>query len=346
MLRGHTTLDSLERAGDGGALKALGLSMRSRKALQKALNRVAMGGWAAAGTAGLRAAGTGQAAECAVQQVDGSKMNRHTAMKYKRLGRPLVVRGVGFEWPARDKWRRQQFVEAYGGARVRVAPAADLSLFGATSRTGYADRSMTIRDYVGGFGSGGPRNESLFVFDRDKILKENPALMADFETPDFVSTLMHGELTGGTDDWNMISLGPAGEGVPFHNHGDSWLTTVYGRKRWFLYAPGTFDPADRAATSPFEPVLKWSQSVYAGLAVAPIECVTGPGDLMFLPEGWIHSTLNLEPTIGVGGQKGWGFQSSECSLAAPSSLTRQGSMLSWRLLRQAAYSCALLQAAR
>ena len=30
-----------------------------------------------------------------------------------------------------------------------------------------------------------------------------------------------------------------------------------------------------------------------------IQCVQGPGDMVYVPEGWGHSTVNLDETIGV-----------------------------------------------
>lgn len=31
----------------------------------------------------------------------------------------------------------------------------------------------------------------------------------------------------------------------------------------------------------------------------PIECITRPGDLIFVPSGWWHMVINLEPTVAV-----------------------------------------------
>ena len=37
---------------------------------------------------------------------------------------------------------------------------------------------------------------------------------------------------------------------------------------------------------------------------APLECVQGPGQVVYLPSGWKHLTLNIGEAIGVGGQAG------------------------------------------
>ena len=36
----------------------------------------------------------------------------------------------------------------------------------------------------------------------------------------------------------------------------------------------------------------------------PVECVQGPGQVIYLPSGWKHLTLNIGEAIGVGGQAG------------------------------------------
>lgn len=45
----------------------------------------------------------------------------------------------------------------------------------------------------------------------------------------------------------------------------------------------------------------WYQTDYATLAGAarPLECVQGPGDLMYVPPLWGHGVLYLEDTAGM-----------------------------------------------
>ena len=46
----------------------------------------------------------------------------------------------------------------------------------------------------------------------------------------------------------------------------------------------------------------WLREVYpkvANTTAAPFECVTGAGDLMYVPADWLHATVNLERSIGV-----------------------------------------------
>jgi hypothetical protein len=48
-------------------------------------------------------------------------------------------------------------------------------------------------------------------------------------------------------------------------------------------------------------LMEWFLHYYReAAALGPIECITRPGDLLFVPSGWWHLVLNLEPhTIAV-----------------------------------------------
>ena len=72
----------------------------------------------------------------------------------------------------------------------------------------------------------------------------------------------------------------------FHRHGEAWNAVIFGRKRWFLYPPEWrssllgVDP-DQAVDG-----LGWFRSRYPILAdtpMAPMECVTGVGDVFYFP---------------------------------------------------------------
>ena len=32
---------------------------------------------------------------------------------------------------------------------------------------------------------------------------------------------------------------------------------------------------------------------------APLECVQGPGELLYVPSGWAHATINLDECVGL-----------------------------------------------
>jgi hypothetical protein len=96
----------------------------------------------------------------------------------------------------------------------------------------------------------------------------------------------------------------------------TWLGLVFGNKRWFLYPPGMDAPLNiLKKTSFLKPLMssyQWFKEVrplLLGLSQnnyedgsRPSECTQSGGDVMYLPAGWKHLTLNVGETIGVGGQ--------------------------------------------
>ena len=132
-------------------------------------------------------------------------------------------------------------------------------------------------------------------------------------------------------------------GLPFHNHGQTWLAVVHGKKKWFLYPPGYDAPSEvDAQFNPMFPVSEWLGSVYERIQWAPkppavqlqfsehlggytpvemsrgegasppvdgsrgyrpLECVQEPGDVLYLPTRWSHLTMNIGETIAIGGQQ-------------------------------------------
>ncbi|GBG27343.1 Bifunctional lysine-specific demethylase and histidyl-hydroxylase NO66 [Hondaea fermentalgiana] len=103
-----------------------------------------------------------------------------------------------------------------------------------------------------------------------------------------------GHLSERQDRLTSLSFGlaGAGTGVPFHFHGPGFLQMIHGRKRWFLYPPGSSPDFHPNATT-----LSWVRTVYPHLtesAKPSHECVLEPGDVIYFPNSWMHATLNLD----------------------------------------------------
>lgn len=111
-------------------------------------------------------------------------------------------------------------------------------------------------------------------------------------------------------------------GLPFHNHGQTWIAVIHGSKRWFVYPPGYNAPQD--IDNRFPPTLsawEWFQNYYPLIkdlptpfnafnddgtladGYRPLECIQRAGDILFLPDLWSHMTLNIGETIAIGAQE-------------------------------------------
>lgn len=110
---------------------------------------------------------------------------------------------------------------------------------------------------------------------------------------------------GCTCQGGMLTVGPAGMGLPFHWHGEvSANQVVYGRKRWFA-SRGVPPGGGSARMSP----ITWLQHVYPSIPQAAFEpsprtgeaqmyeCMLSQGDAIYLPHGFYHATLSVDYTV-------------------------------------------------
>lgn len=98
----------------------------------------------------------------------------------------------------------------------------------------------------------------------------------------------------------QLSIGGRGQAAVFNHHQQNWLAQVFGRKLWMLYAPSLLgDPpyAENAHPCQYLELESELEEAQRRLKI----CVVHPGEIIYLPEGWPHSTCNLdEYTVGVG----------------------------------------------
>ena len=87
-------------------------------------------------------------------------------------------------------------------------------------------------------------------------------------------------------------MGPEASGAPMHFHVEAFNAAIVGRKRWFLVPPAKNFWSRKPAAA-------WFADNYKAVRKPVFECVQGPGDIMYVPEGYGHAVLNLEETVAV-----------------------------------------------
>ena len=108
--------------------------------------------------------------------------------------------------------------------------------------------------------------------------------------------------------WEMrLSFGIGGRysGTPFHYHSSVFAHVLHGRKRWLLHPPTHRPPA--AIVRSHMSAIQWMDEMWLGGGVdveaeggdgsvrdSVLGCVCVPGDVLYLPDGWLHMTLNLD----------------------------------------------------
>lgn len=119
-----------------------------------------------------------------------------------------------------------------------------------------------------------------------EAIPTNSPLLEHFNIPLILNTSVTHIATIKT----VFYVGPPLSGSPFHFHRSSWNVLVYGLKRWFVQSP------KNSFYSKQHPWDWWKARTKDG---SVLECVQHPGDLVFIPDMWGHSVLNLKESIGV-----------------------------------------------
>jgi tetratricopeptide (TPR) repeat protein len=96
-------------------------------------------------------------------------------------------------------------------------------------------------------------------------------------------------------------MGTNNSGLSFHEHYEAWNLLLSGQKRWFFFEPQQLPPGNVFEFG----LLHWLKVVAPKLEERerPFSCVQRPGELLYIPEGFFHATLNqAEMNIAVAGQ--------------------------------------------
>ena len=99
-----------------------------------------------------------------------------------------------------------------------------------------------------------------------------------------------------------LSVGGKDAGTQFHKHSDGFSLLFVGHKRWWMTPhesmPVPTFPADKI------PIKVWADELFPSLDLTdkPSHCVQAPGDIIYVPDGFYHATVNLDDTIGIAAQ--------------------------------------------
>lgn len=184
--------------------------------------------------------------------------------------------------------QRDTLLEAYGDKEVELVDVASF-----THRT----RRVTLSEYVTKVmveqTPDTPAADSWYLFG-EALGPVWRGLVADYPMP------MDAAEDAGIRAWGC---GARFSGVNFHKHGAAFSEVLHGRKRWYVSPPDK-----RPDFSPHKTQLEWvlgheapvqwgASAVHASEGALntpqPLACTLSRGDVLYLPPGWWHATLNL-----------------------------------------------------
>ena len=253
------------------------------------------GGWLDATSTTIQAAAAANGVGCDIAVLQRSELaaERGELADLVEAGRPVLIRGGALaDRKMRDGLARTRFLSRHGHRRVAVSTVPYAESFG-LERV-----SMSLAEYARRVVDrpSSSAEPPLYAF-TGELVDERPGEFADdFELhPPLLAAMRVGGL-GVTVDTRQFYLGPAGSGAPWHYHKLAYNAMPFGRKLWFLRPPAS-------ALYSKQPIAAWlarhgwSRPGDALPGVA--QCVQEAGDVLLVPKGWAHATLNLRPSIGV-----------------------------------------------
>lgn len=203
--------------------------------------------------------------------------------------RPVVLTGLPLNAVFRAMTAKEELLDGWGDTVVTLSSANTYS---------YDKRDVLLRSYISNLQ---PQREEASG-------AETWYLFGDHNLTTWGRFLAHYEQHGRPfyaqrGDAVSLSFGisSAGTGVPFHVHGPAFSETVWGRKRWLLYAP-----AEKPAFDPDESTLLWTRR-----ASAPLDCTVAAGEAIYIPHLWWHATLNADESVFISSFVNWASRPAE-----------------------------------
>lgn len=210
---------------------------------------------------------------------------------------PVVLTNAVDRWPARDRWSLAFFHKHYGHRQVRFR-----SQHGQMKLADYLDRLAESS-----FEHPAPylRNLNIQTDWPDLIPDISPRV--SFSQPDWLSSRLMPR------DWprprHLNQLFISGKGAKISLHYDDWMThnfvsNVVGEKEFMLFAPhqGRFlyPMADQYLVSGIPDPFDVDPVAFPEFAhTTPTRVTIGPGESLFVPCGWWHTTRTLSTCISI-----------------------------------------------
>ena len=148
----------------------------------------------------------------------------------------------------------------------------------------------------------------LYVFD-DEWGGPAAALLADYDPPEWAGDLRAHAPSHPRPPHRWLLVGPQRSGSTVHVDPlgtSAWNALISGEKLWLLWEPSDATALSlRSATEgawadiPTVYFQRLLEAIRAGACPPPRVLVQRPGDILFVPAGWLHGVLNVTTTIAI-----------------------------------------------
>jgi hypothetical protein len=213
--------------------------------------------------------------------------------EYRSPGKPVVITDTIEDWRARSAWTFEFFSSRYGSDSVQAYR------YQGDKYQQKDARQMRLAEYIDGVATQDWNSFPYYIRDNWALLTAHPELAADYRYPKYFYDWFSLLPPFMRLRYPRIFIGPKGAVTPLHfdiwgTH--AWLSQLVGRKRWILF------PADQKHLL-YGCKVDLERPDYKRFPLfretRPVECTIGPGDTVFVPGGWAHWVVSLDPTISL-----------------------------------------------
>merc|ERR1740121_89643 len=221
---------------------------------------------------------------CSVDSIDVSSFSLEPFLQHYVLRpRPLLIRGVASATADRAKnYTRSRLLELAGEVKIEAEKYPESAQY-----DGSIPLAKTLREYVEYLDDrsqedADEKKKLHFVF--ESLQPEAHELNFTRALPDILVN------DGVEHKGTRFFLGGSLMGTPPRGDLPSINSLVFGRQLWFLQPPGQ-------EVLVKEPV--YDYLVRTGGAPGALRCAQGPGDALFVPRGWTHSSICAGDCVGA-----------------------------------------------
>ena len=218
---------------------------------------------------------------------------------YASSGKPVVITDAISDWKALGLWSPDYLKSKIGKIAVPVSVSPN-GVFSGDPKKGFAGRSqmMTVGNFIDLITSRGQAGKRYYI-QQKAILQVFPKLAEDIKLPDYLER----RLVTAANLW----FGSGGNISPLHYDAThNLLAQVVGQKRVVLFSPRHLRQLYPFSTHSRIPHLSRVDIEHPDYEKYPrfrkaeaIECILGPGDVLFIPAFWWHQVHSLDITVSV-----------------------------------------------
>eukprot|EP00039_Didymoeca_costata_P030624 m.30599 g.30599 ORF g.30599 m.30599 type:complete len:616 (+) comp8216_c0_seq1:85-1932(+) len=214
---------------------------------------------------------------------------------------PVIIPNGLKDWQASGVWDRDNFLSEFGNQTVTIRHGTDVSY--EQEWGGMSVKKIQLSEYLANISeeekSSCINQDPLYLFGtkRESPVQPNHAAYHTY----FEDNRFSWE-NSEREEAALFFLGPQCSGVTFHEHTNAWNGLVYGRKKWYLLPPyAHYGPINL-------PLEDWKNNWYPKFKTNVFQCTQESGEILYVPSNWMHSTLNLAPSIGIAVEIGYNQQ--------------------------------------